>query len=223
MAAAQIAIPLAHRRAGLSSIVVVGLAACAFGAAAAAWGWARARLAGGSVAAAALLAEMTGTRTGWPFGRYHYTGMLHPTVAGVPAIVPLAWFGMGAAAWEVAGRITGAIPARVGLGAVALTGWDLFLDPQMTHERYWVWDQGGWYRHIPITNFVGWLLCGALVMAVLSVALPGRSKSVPLLALYSWMTVMEGIGFFVFFRDPLVGVAGAAAMIPLTAAAWRHR
>ena len=31
---------------------------------------------------------------------------------------------------------------RIALGAVALTAWDLFLDPQMTAEGYWRWDRG---------------------------------------------------------------------------------
>lgn len=222
MAGAQIAIPLTARRAGLSSVVVVALAVCALGAAAERWGVARALTAAVLVGPLALAAEVVGTRTGLPFGTYHYTGVLRPTVAGVPAIVPLAWLGMGVAAWEVAGRVTDAAVTRIVVGAIALTGWDLFLDPQMTHERYWVWDGGGPYRHIPLSNYAGWIGCSLVVMGALALALPGRRRSLPLLGLFTWMAVMETIGFVVFFGDPAVGIVGAVVTLPLAGRAWRR-
>jgi len=222
MAAAQIAIPLTSRRAGLSSVVVVALAVCALAAAAAAWGPGRAAASAGLVASTALAVEVVGTRTGWPFGAYHYDGVLRPTLAGVPVIVPLAWLGMGVAAWELAGRVVGSLGARILLGAAALTAWDLFLDPQMTHERYWTWDGGGIYRTVPVSNYVGWLACSVVVMGLLALTLPRDRRSLALLGLFSWTVVMETVGFVVFFGDPLVGVVGGAATLPLTVVAWRR-
>ena len=55
---------------------------------------------------------------------------------------------------------------------MALAAWDLFLDPQMVGEGYWSWARVGRYRSIPVTNYAGWLLVGAAIMAVLEVALP---------------------------------------------------
>jgi len=202
---------------------VVSLAVAAVAATAAAWGPARAAVATGLVVPSALLAEMVGTRTGWPFGSYRYTGILQPTIGGVPAVVPLAWLAMGLAAWEVAGRLAGSGPRRLLVGAVALTAWDLFLDPQMTRERYWVWDGGGFYRHIPLSNFAGWLVCSVVVMALLARVLPGTARSLALLGLFTWMAVMETVGFVVFFGDPLVGLVGGAATLPLVVVAWRRR
>ena len=54
---------------------------------------------------------------------------------------------------------------RIALGSAALTAWDLFLDPQMVGEGYWVWARRGLYRGIPLGNFVGWFLTGLGVMA----------------------------------------------------------
>ena len=118
---------------------------------------------------------MLGTATGVPFGRYRYTGRLRAVVAGVPVVVPLAWWGMAVPAWEAASAALGGCsrPAgRIALGAVALTAWDLFLDPQMTAEDYWRWQQPGAYRGIPLSNYAGWLLTSAAVMAMLEPLLP---------------------------------------------------
>ena len=49
-----------------------------------------------------LVAESVGVATGWPFGRYAYTGTLGPEVLGVPVVVPLAWVMMAWPALVVA-------------------------------------------------------------------------------------------------------------------------
>jgi uncharacterized membrane protein len=108
-------------------------------------------------------------------------------------------------------------------GALALTAWDLFLDPQMVDEGYWVWAVKGWYREIPWTNYVGWIGAGIVVLAVVDRLLPRASEPTPplLLALYTWWSVMNTVGFVVFFGDPFVGVVGGVAMGSCAAAAWR--
>ena len=147
----MIATPLVPRggsaRRVLSSVVVVGLAATTTANAAPALG-ARARRRRGRCGAVPTTAvvERIGTATGVPFGRYEYSGALRPQVAGVPAIVPLAWFAMAVPAREAAHAALGArssAPSRVVVGAAALTAWDLFLDPQMVGEGYWTWARRG--------------------------------------------------------------------------------
>jgi len=223
MAGCQIAIPLIGEHPDLTSMVVLGLAVAAVAAAISAWGLRRGLAAALATAALALAVEAAGVHTGWPFGRYRYLGVLRPTLAGVPVIVPLAWVGMGFAAWDVAGRLVPPVAGRVVAGAVALTGWDLFLDPQMTKAHYWVWTGGGIYRGIPLSNFAGWLACSVGVMAILALTLPRPSRSLALLGIYSEMAIMETVGFLVFFGDPVVGVVGGAATLPLVALAWTRR
>ena len=62
------------------------------------------------------------------------------------------------------------------MGAVALTAWDLFLDPQMTAERYWRWERPGSYRGIPLSNYAGWLVTSAGMMVALERLLPPISR-----------------------------------------------
>jgi putative membrane protein len=224
-AAAMVAFPLAERgsaaRRLISDAVVLGLAVTTTIAGGRRWGWLGVLRAATAITAGTLAVERVGTATGVPFGRYEYTGRLRPAVAGVPAAVPLAWWGMAVPAREVVhaalGRhSTGA--RRVTFGAVALAAWDLFLDPQMTGEDFWRWPGGGRYRGIPLTNFAGWVVTGAAVMAALEQLLPPRRADPLLVGTYAGMAAMETLGFAAFFGDRLVAAVGGAAMLPIAAA-----
>ena len=214
------------RRRLAASAVVAGLAVTGTAAAIQRWGARRASVAFATVATAATLLERLGTTTGVPFGRYHYSGQLRPTVAGIPALVPTAWFSMALPAREAAHAALGRRSSpgrRVLLGSAALTAWDLFLDPQMVGEGYWRWQRHGRYRGIPATNFLGWFVAGLGLMALLEVLVPPHDTAdVALVGVYGWMSVMETIGFAAFFDDRLVAVVGGIAMVPLAAlAGWR--
>jgi putative membrane protein len=224
--AGMIAFPLLRRgsgaRAAVSTVVVGGLATTTGARAVARWGGSRTALAASLVAAGTGVVERVGTATGWPFGRYRYTGRLRPEVGGVPAVVPAAWWAMALPAREVASAVLGPRSSRLGrvvVGTVALTAWDLFLDPQMTTERYWRWARVGRYRGIPASNFLGWLVTGAAVMAVLDVVVPPGPPEPALVAEYAGMAVMETVGFVAFFGDRLVAAVGGAVMLPLAGAA----
>jgi uncharacterized membrane protein len=221
MGLAQIAIPLASERAGLTTAVVVAFATATSALVARVWGWRRAAVAAAVVVVGTAVLERVGASTGWPFGEYDYTDVLQPQVAGVPLAVVLAWFAMAVPAREVAARLVRPGWRVVVLGALALTAWDVMLDPQMVEEGYWVWAADGVWRGVPLSNYAGWLVSSAAVMAVLQVVLPSPGRSVPLLALYTWWAVMQTLGFLAFFGDPLVGVVGGLAMLPITALAWR--
>jgi uncharacterized membrane protein len=243
LALAQIAIPLTDDAATLewlSSIVVVAFAATSLVLAGTSWGWWRAAVGLGFVAVATFLVELVGSSTGFPFGEYDYTGALQPTLGHVPLIVPLAWFAMAVPALEVGHAVVGSVPqplperrrilaavaehaGPVLVGALALTAWDLFLDPQMVEEGYWEWAAEGAYEGIPLSNYAGWVLTGLVVLAVLDRLRSHRAADVPLLALYTWWAVMNTIGFLVFFGRPLVGVVGGIGMGSCAALAWWRR
>jgi uncharacterized membrane protein len=113
---------------------------------------------------------------------------------------------------------------RIVLGSAAMTAWDLFLDPQMVGEGYWAWVRRGVYRGIPLSNFAGWFLTGLGIMALFEVVLPTtrRDPDARLVGEYSYMSVMQTLGFAKYFRDPVVAIVGGAGMLPIAAVAAKN-
>ncbi|MEV4844746.1 carotenoid biosynthesis protein [Micromonospora matsumotoense] len=203
--------------------------------------------------------EALGVATGFPFGSYDYSGELGPKLAGVPLIIPLAWTWMAWPAWLAAVRLTtpaGWAPGtgtartgpaglrttgwthvgRVALATVGLAGWDLFLDPQMVAEGYWVWRDATpalpGLPGIPISNYLGWLLFAVLLMSALR-PLAGPAVAVtdshddPMFALYLWTYFSSVLAHAVFLRLPASAIWGAVGMavvaVPLAVTLLRAR
>jgi uncharacterized membrane protein len=124
-----------------------------------------------------LAVEAVGVVTGLPFGHYHYTPLLGPMAFGlVPWIIPIAWTMMAYPALTVAqtllGRPIRTVPhilSQAILASLALTAWDLMLDPHMVAEGRWIWetpDGLGNYAGIPVLNYLGWALTGFVIFVV---------------------------------------------------------
>lgn len=126
---------------------------------------------------AGFLAEVLGTSTGFPFGKYYYTDFLGPKVLGVPEVVPLVWFVIAYLTYSMARNlfsdrtITGKDMAKLAaLSAFGAVSWDFMVDPMFSSYGYWVWT-GQYFdlpelNKIPITNFVGWFLLVTLMLFV---------------------------------------------------------
>lgn len=206
-------------------------------------GWPRALSAGAAAFALGLAAEWAGTRTGFPFGAYRYTGLLRPAAGTVPLLVPLAWAAMGLPGYAVGTSIARSRAGRIAAGAVALTAWDLFLDPQMIRNGFWQWAHPGPYQGVPLSNFAGWLLVAAALMAVFDVLLAGTPRPAApgvraqppnpgqitghhpgLLITYTVMAVMETVGFAaIFHHGRAIALAGALGMGIPAGLAWARR
>ena len=188
------------------------------------WGAAATLRVAGSILALSWAAEVIGSRTGIPFGTYSYTDTLHPQILNVPVQIPLGWLMMLPPSWAVAQAIVDRIkprwefPAFVGLSALAMTAWDLFLDPMMVAWGMWVWDDPGGYFGIPWINYLGWLLVSALVTILIH---PGKLPVAPLLIIYNiiWLLKSAGLDFFWGILGP--AIVGSFFMGSLTILAWR--
>jgi putative membrane protein len=194
-----------------------------------------------------LVAETVGVHTGVPFGSYAYTGTLGVALLGVPLLVPLAWIMMSWPALLV-GRALTASPVRtrgrrpwlvVVVGAWALASWDVFLDPQMVDAGHWVWADPTpalpGVTDVPLTNYVGWLLVAAAIVAALHRTVGTSSghreldlRLGPAPVLYLWTYLSSVWAHAAFFDRPWVSLVGGILMgvvaAPFAVALWRaHR
>ncbi|MCA9882042.1 MAG: carotenoid biosynthesis protein [Anaerolineae bacterium] len=192
----------------------------------AAWGWRKTAITFVIVSGIGWTAEFMGHRTGFPFGSYHYTDALQPQIGGVPLLIPVAWFMLLPSAWVMAQLIIGERDTLfkqitfVAISALALTAWDLFLDPQMVGWGFWVWDQPGVYFGIPLVNYLGWLLVSAIITVV---ARPARLPIMPLAAVYALVWFLQSVGLGVFWGQPGPAIVGCVAMGSIMVAAyWGH-
>ena len=177
--------------------------------------------------------EQLGVQTGFPFGRYTYTGSLGPRLWGVPVVIALAWPMLAWAAALVAHRLVHRRAARIAVGAWALATWDLFLDPQMVAAGHWHW------RHpsphlpgvpdVPLTNYAGWLAVSMLMSAALQAVLDRRDHSprgVPIpLYLWTWASSTLALAAFLHLGAAAAwgGVAMGTVAVPLIASLRRAR
>jgi uncharacterized membrane protein len=168
--------------------------------------------------------EVIGSHTGIPFGKYSYTNTLQPQVLNVPLQIPLGWLMMLPPSWAVAQAIVDRIkprwefPAFVGLSALAMTAWDLFLDPMMVTWEIWGWDNPGRYFGIPWINYFGWLLVSALVTILIR---PGKPPVAPLLIIYTTIWLLKSAGLGIFWGIPGAAIVGSFIMGSITIMAWR--
>lgn len=147
-----------------------------FWAASAAGSWRRALRFLAIAAALSLAAELSSTRNGFPYGRYSYIAHTRGdelSLWNVPLFVPVSF---GTMVW--AGRslaisgIRAASPAVRILGGALMAGIvDLAIDPMTLRGSEWFLGdlyayQAGGYFGVPWSNFGGWLLVSAAILAL---------------------------------------------------------
>jgi uncharacterized membrane protein len=172
------------------------------------------------VFAVSLLFESIGVATGLIYGPYHYTNRLGPLFLGlVPYLIPVAWFMMSYPSYVIADRLIPAdwkrwprILSVAALGGLAMTAWDLVMDPIMVASGHWVWDVNGAYHGIPLQNFLGWWLTTfttfALYQLISGKAPQSSNGRFDRLAVLSYL--VTGLGIVIV---SLVSKAGELALI----------
>src|SRR2546426_7379048 len=138
-------------------------------------GWRRTLFFGAWVWPLAWLAEFASTRIGVPFGLYHYTGTTRGQeiyVDNVPLMDSLSFTFLAYAAFCLARVVlAGRAVSRVRLAIVSgllMMLLDVVIDPLAVRGGRWFlgyifyYPEGGVYFGVPLTNFAGWWIVGAL-------------------------------------------------------------
>lgn len=125
--------------------------------------------------AVTFAAEFSSTRTGIPFGLYHYTQSTRGQelyLANVPFMDSVSFTFLAYASFAVArlllGRTQG-FPVVV-LSGVLMTLLDMVIDPLAVRGDRWFlgkifyYPEGGVYFGVPLSNFFGWAVVGWVVV-----------------------------------------------------------
>lgn len=137
-----------------------------------------------ALCAFALGVEILGIQTGFPYGSFAY----HPTlqtqlILGVPWTTPFGWLPLVFASFTAAQAITQRQRSyrNVLIGLVILVAMDLVLDPGAVSLGLWQYLKGGLYYGVPLSNFFGWSLTGAIALFFTHKALSAASaRAMPL-------------------------------------------
>lgn len=132
--------------------------------------------------------EALSVRTGFPFGHYHYERMPGPRVLDVPLIIMAVYFALGYTSWTIAQMVSGNFEKKaVGIykfivpltAAFVMTMFDLTSDPQAaTISSDWVWENGGAYYGVPLSNYFGWVFVVYVFMQIFMIFISHKNKDV---------------------------------------------
>lgn len=128
-------------------------------------------LAGGSIILG-YLAELLGTKTGFPFGNYVYGPSLGPQLAEVPVIIGVNWFLMLMGTGFVMKMFTRKAWLRVLGGAVLMTLIDVSIEPVAPLLDFWYWEDG----YAPLLNYLGWFGV-SLLMHIMLIVWVGKDEN----------------------------------------------
>jgi uncharacterized membrane protein len=149
-----------------------------------------------------FLAEVLGTSSGFPFGKYAYdiyagSSYLGPEVLGVPEVVPLIWFVIvyicfsqtfgysrskdydSSESFQRSSNFSRSF-LMIALTAFGAMAWDVVVDPMFTSYGYWSWsvdNPGPKLYGVPLTNFAGWFAVSFLMVALILLAFSAKRGS----------------------------------------------
>jgi uncharacterized membrane protein len=131
--------------------------------------------------------ETASIAMGFPFGNYHYTDLLGVKIGTVPLTVMPAYFAAGYLAWTMGTIFLGNLGTGIErrnlflvpfVASFIMVMWDFCVDPiSSTIDRAWIWEDGGAYYGVPISNYFGWYLTVFLIYQVFALYLYRFSTS----------------------------------------------
>lgn len=120
----------------------------------------------------AIIFEAAALVTGFPYGEFSYSDLLGPKLFSiVPVSVFFGWtpilIGCIYAARRLSTRYTWLI------AVIILVCADLVIDPAATALTFWQWEpHTASYYGVPLQNFFGWMISGAVGVAISATILP---------------------------------------------------
>ena len=143
--------------------------------------------------------------TGFPFGDYYWTDVAGVKLFNIPLLVGPSYLAIGYLSWVLATIIVGDVYRKSSwfttivtpmIGAFFMVAWDLTMDPIMaTIDHVWIWEQGGGFFGVPLSNFLGWFFVVYVFMQVFALYLRSfrtetENEPVVLHPAYEWQALV---------------------------------
>jgi len=132
--------------------------------------------------------ETLSIAVGFPFGNYHYTDSLGIKFLNVPIIIMPAYFCMGYISWIITHILIGQYSRKLEgiqifltpfIASFVMVMWDIVMDPIMsTLDKNWIWEKGGSYYGVPVTNYLGWFFVVFIFLQVFAIIISKTYKEV---------------------------------------------
>jgi uncharacterized membrane protein len=186
----------------------------------------------------ALVAELSSTRTGFPFGFYQYTGLTRGQelfIGDVPFIDSLSFVFLAYAAYCLARSALArrAAPrwATALAAGVLMMGLDVVIDPLAVRGERWflgplfAYEEPGVYFGVPLSNFGGWVIVGAVGVGLFLMMDKGEAgrRIWPGVALY-YAVLGFNLTMTVQIGELLLAAIGATIHLGVAVSLWSiHR
>jgi putative membrane protein len=127
--------------------------------------------------------------TGFPFGHYYYPPGFGAFLFQVPLFIGFSYFSNGYLAWVIANIILDRPEERLGswfnritlplIATFVMVMWDVAMDPwRSTVQHIWIWQQGGGFNGVPLSNYLGWYLTNWVIFQLFTLFLAQRPAPV---------------------------------------------
>ncbi|MCX7878866.1 MAG: carotenoid biosynthesis protein, partial [Ignavibacteria bacterium] len=122
-----------------------------------------------------FIIEYIGLSSGFPFGKYSYSGILQPMLAGVPIAIVFAWFVLVVNSLLSLGNLHSVkFYITVFLSSVMVMSVDLMLEPFASFiNRFWIWEN----EEIPLQNFISWFISSLILSSIVLLLIRKRIKN----------------------------------------------
>lgn len=171
----------------------------------------------------AAMVEQIAVKTGWPFGDHTFNSSLGVKIDGVPVVIPFVWVMLAHPILVAARRVTKNWTFIY--GGAAMMAWHLILDPQFAIMQRIHWTFTGSHvpseKELPLSNPVGWLFTGILLIAILHAILPKDRRKhgaeFAIIDIFLTWTLLAGLAdYLIFFHRPSTAIfAGSIYVIIL--------
>ncbi|QYO66661.1 isopentenyl-diphosphate Delta-isomerase [Leptolyngbya sp. 7M] len=152
----------------------------------------------------ALAIETSAIVTGFPYGHFGYSDLLGYRIFGlVPWNVAFAWTPLMLGAYAIAANLFGGGVLRVITATLIITLFDIVLDPGAVYLGFWQYEGGGWFYNVPISNFAGWLVSGAVGAVIIEIIVWIFQPLLP-----TPMQLASSVIFIVFFWSMIAAFGG---------------